>query len=98
MHSFMIHVTVYHARVVASWGRKSVLFREVSSFQECPHRERARFHCNSIALYIVLAKSMNFSLEGATITEELQSAGDNVADTESSSLEIHRSLAWTLRC
>ena len=24
---------------------KGVLFREVSSVQECPHRERERFHC-----------------------------------------------------
>ena len=29
------------------WGGKSVLFREVSSVQECPHRERERFHCNA---------------------------------------------------
>ena len=33
-----------HARVVLGVG-KSVLFREVSSVQECPHRERERFHC-----------------------------------------------------
>ena len=25
---------------------KGVLFREVSSVQECPHRERERFHCS----------------------------------------------------
>ena len=31
-----------HARVVLGVG-KGVLFREVSSVQECPHRER--FHC-----------------------------------------------------
>ena len=24
---------------------KGVLFRKVSSVQECPHRERERFHC-----------------------------------------------------
>ena len=30
-----------HARVVLGVG-KGVLFREVSSFQECPHRERER--------------------------------------------------------
>ena len=32
-----------HARVVLGVG-KGVLFREVSSVQECPHRERERFH------------------------------------------------------
>ena len=31
-----------HARVVLGVG-KGVLFREVSSVQECPHRERERF-------------------------------------------------------
>ena len=31
------------ARVVLGVG-KGALFREVSSFQECPHRERERFH------------------------------------------------------
>ena len=33
-----------HARVVLGVG-KGVLFREVSSVQECPHRERERFYC-----------------------------------------------------
>ena len=33
-----------HARVVLGVG-KGVLFREVSSVQECPHREREKFHC-----------------------------------------------------
>ena len=32
-----------HARVVLGVG-KGVLFREVSSVQECPHREREMFH------------------------------------------------------
>ena len=33
-----------HARVVLGVG-KGVLFREVSSVQGYPHRERERFHC-----------------------------------------------------
>ena len=33
-----------HARVVLGVGT-GVLFREVSSVQECLHRERERFHC-----------------------------------------------------
>ena len=33
------------ARVVLAVG-KGVLFREVSSVQECPRRERERFHSN----------------------------------------------------
>ena len=38
-----------HARVVLGVG-KGVLFREVSSVQECPHRERERVVplCNDI--------------------------------------------------
>ena len=40
-----------HARVVLGVGKgvlgKGVLFREVSSVQECPHRERERFHCSA---------------------------------------------------
>ena len=35
-----------HARVVLGVG-KGVLFREVSSVQECPHRERERLHCSA---------------------------------------------------
>ena len=35
-----------HAKVVLGVG-KGVLFREVSSVQECPHRERERFHCST---------------------------------------------------
>ena len=35
-----------HARVVLGVG-KGVLFREVSSVQECPRRERERFHCSA---------------------------------------------------
>ena len=34
-----------HARVALGVG-KCVLFREVSSVQECPHREIERFHSN----------------------------------------------------
>ena len=37
-----------HARVVLGVG-KGVMFREVSSVQECPHRERERFHWFSIS-------------------------------------------------
>ena len=38
-----------HARVVLGVG-KGALFREVSSVQECPHRERERFHCMHMPL------------------------------------------------
>ena len=43
-----------HARVVLGVG-KGVLFREVSSVQECPHRERERFHCipKDVTLFLV---------------------------------------------
>ena len=41
------------ARVVLGVG-KAVLFREVSSVQECPHRERERFHC----VYILTESSI----------------------------------------
>ena len=45
-----------HARVVLLGVGEGVLFREVSSVQECPHRERERFHSLSMhiaRLYIV---------------------------------------------
>ena len=42
-----------HARVVLGVG-KGVLFREVSSVQECPYRERARFHCIYSIYYTML--------------------------------------------
>ena len=35
-----------HARVVLGVMGKGVLFREVSSVQECPHREREHFMPN----------------------------------------------------
>ena len=37
-----------HARVVLGVG-KGVLFREMSSVQECSHRERERFHCTIVS-------------------------------------------------
>ena len=42
-----------HARVVVGVG-KGVLFREASSFQECPHRERERFHCIYTTMHICM--------------------------------------------
>ena len=33
-----------HAREVYTWGGKRCPVKEVSSVQECPHREK--FHCN----------------------------------------------------
>ena len=42
-----------HARVVYTWCGKSVLFREVSSVQECPHKERG----STAFLYIFLSFS-----------------------------------------
>ena len=35
-----------HAREVYTWGGKRCPVKEVSSVQECPHREK--FHCNAI--------------------------------------------------
>ena len=40
-----------HARVVFGVG-KGVLFREVSSVQECPHRERSSTVYTYIACYL----------------------------------------------
>ena len=44
-----------HARVVLGVG-KGVLFREVSSIQECPHRERER----EVPLYTYTTHSESF--------------------------------------
>ena len=47
-----------HVRVVLGMG-KGFLFREVSSVQECPHRERERFHyVECVLLYYVCVRTV----------------------------------------
>ena len=43
-----------HARVVYTWGGKSVLFREVSSVQECPYTKFLRCMFHTFSHYITL--------------------------------------------
>ena len=50
-----------HARVVLGVG-KGVLFREVSSVQECPHRERERFHYMSNVCYYIMCVYVQYMM------------------------------------
>ena len=53
-----------HARVVLGVG-KGVLFREVSSVQECPHRERLYTYAHSLGLcFIDRGSNLNVILTG----------------------------------
>ena len=59
-----------HARVVLGVG-KGVLFREVSSFQEYPHRERFYYAQFSLYAYILYLLSLHCGLlVGPTLEQQ----------------------------